>query len=201
MKRKPYKLIDENKVAERIYKTKIHGLYFVEHAVFEDERGFYAEMSIVPDLEEVIGREFRIKQVNMARSKTNVIRGMHVENWSKLVSVTGPKVFCALADVREGFATFSQVEVFWLGEAEGCLQGSLFIDRGIANSLCVTDGPIDYLYCVDELYRERDRNRDKPISLFDPKLAIDWPIKKSEMVVSARDVQGLDLHKWISQVR
>jgi dTDP-4-dehydrorhamnose 3,5-epimerase-like enzyme len=73
------------------------------------------------------------------------------------------------------------------------LSGCLFIDRGIANSVCVIDGPLDYIYCVDALYQDRDRADDVAISLFDPQLQIDWPLAKADMIISKRDSHARNL--------
>lgn len=197
MKREPYNASDEKLIEERIYRTKIDGLYFVEHSVFDDQRGYYAELSVIPDIEKVIGKRFEVKQINMAQSKTNVVRGMHAEDWNKLVTVFGGRVFCALADVRPDSDTYKQVEIFLLGEDEDCVKGSIFINKGIANSLCVQRGPIDYLYCVDELYRERDKRNDQAISVFDPVFEIEWPIERDVMILSERDRASVNLNELV----
>jgi len=73
------------------------------------------------------------------------------------------------------------------------LHGSLFIPNGIGNSLCAVKGPVDYLYYVDQLYKDRNTNGDKAISLFDPNLNIEWPIKREDMIISERDKNAVTL--------
>jgi dTDP-4-dehydrorhamnose 3,5-epimerase-like enzyme len=73
----------ENKVDDLIYKTPIEGLLFIEHAKFDDERGYYSELAHVPEIERLVGHEFKIKQLNLSHSKQHVVRGIHAENWNR----------------------------------------------------------------------------------------------------------------------
>lgn len=64
----PLYTVDEaNKVGDRIYKTGIPGLYYIDTVVHTDNRGFYREMAIIPDLEKVIGFNFHPKQLNQIK--------------------------------------------------------------------------------------------------------------------------------------
>jgi dTDP-4-dehydrorhamnose 3,5-epimerase-like enzyme len=177
----------QNQISERIYKTRIDGLYYVAHSIHPDDRGSFAELSLIPDLEKVIGFSFVTKQVNLALSKQNVCRGFHAEGWNKLVTVISGTGFSALADIRPHSSTYKQTETFVLGEDTGALKGCLFITKGIANSFCAMKSVVHYLYLVDRLYRDKDKTDEGAISLFDPQLNVDWPIQKSQMIISDRD--------------
>ena len=120
---------------------------------------------------------------------------MHAEDWKKIITVINGLAFCALADVRPESATFGQVVNFRLGFGEGGLTGSLLVEEEIANSFCVLKGPVDYVYCVDRLYSERDPKGDVAISLFDPDLKIEWPIKREAMILSERDKNSISLRQ------
>jgi dTDP-4-dehydrorhamnose 3,5-epimerase len=144
-------------------------------------------------LEAIIGYQFKIQQINQARSMENVIRGIHCENWNKLVTVTSGSCFCAIADVKKTSPTYKKTETFMLGDGDQDLSGSLFITKGLGNSLCVVKGPVDYLYAVDALYRDRDKSGDQAVSLFDPELNIEWPIKQEDMIISDRDKSAVTL--------
>lgn len=191
--RQLYQPSEEKKVGEYIYKTGFDKVFYIERPTFEDERGFFMEMANISNLEEVTGKEFVVKQVNHSRSKKNVIRGMHAEGWNKLVRVMSGKVFIALADVDPRSDGFSQVEYFKLGWGEGYLPGSLYVEQGIANSMCVVEGPSDYIYLVDRLYEERDPKGDVAVSVFDDHLGIEWPVEKDEIILSERDKKAVNL--------
>jgi dTDP-4-dehydrorhamnose 3,5-epimerase len=192
-----YTVDEKNKVSDRIYKTSIPGLYYISTFLHADERGFYREEALIPDLEDVIGSKFVIKQLNHARSVKNVIRGFHAEDWNKLVTVTHGVSLCVLADIRPESETFTKTEYILLGFGDNALPGSLFITKGIANSLCVVEAPVDYIYAVDELYRTRDSENDVAISLFDPELHVEWPIEQKDIVISERDKKTTTLRKKI----
>lgn len=185
----------ELQVIEGVFETPIKGLWYVERKHFEDERGFFAEAGHTHKLEEVSGEEFKVKQINHSQSKLNVARGMHAEDWKKMIFVTTGVSFSALADVRPESETFGKAVSFKLGFGEGALKGGLFILPGIANSVCVLKGPVEYIYLVDRLYKDRDPAGDVAVSMFDKDLAIEWPIKREEMIISDRDKEAVTLRE------
>jgi dTDP-4-dehydrorhamnose 3,5-epimerase len=187
------------KIKDGVYKTKINGLYYLEYTFNADERGFFAEVGHTHKIEAVTGEAFKIAQINHSRSNLNVVRGLHAEGWNKLTTVINGYAFSALADVRPESPTFGQVETFEFGPDNGGLKGSLYISMGIANSVCVLKAPVDYIYCVDKLYQDRDPKGDQAISLFDPDLNIAWPIAKDKMILSERDKNAVTLRQKFPQ--
>ncbi|MCA9371364.1 dTDP-4-dehydrorhamnose 3,5-epimerase family protein [Candidatus Woesebacteria bacterium] len=185
-----YQPSSENHIDRNIYKTPVDGVLYVKKTVHDDERGFFAEIARIPEIESITGEPFSIRQINHARSKTNVVRGIHAEGWNKLVFVPQGTCFCAIADVRESSPTYKFVVYFKLGKSDDALKGSLYLPSGVGNSICVLDGPVDYVYGVDRLYADRDPAGDAAISLFDPTLNIEWPIPREQMILSDRDVNG-----------
>jgi dTDP-4-dehydrorhamnose 3,5-epimerase len=188
-----YSLAPENKLSEHIYKTSLPGLLYIDNTVYEDERGFFREVSLFPELNAQLDFEFSVKQINHARSKRNVVRGMHAEYWNKLITITSGTAFCALVDIRENSDMFGKVEYITLGN--NGLKGAIFIPKGIANSVCVVEDPVDYLYFVDALYKDRDVSQDKEFSIFDADLNIEWPLKQEDMIISERDKNAPSLRK------
>lgn len=183
------------KIAEDIYKTKIDGLYFIPHHTYPDNRGFYSEVSRIPEIEAIIGKEFITKQVNHSRSNTHVVRGFHAEAWNKLITVASGKVLSVLVDIRPDSPTFGQTEKFVLGSDEEALNGAIFVTQGIANGFMVLEGPADYIYLVDALYAERDKSGDKAINLFDQDINVEWPISREQMIFSDRDANSISLRE------
>lgn len=190
-----YQPLPELEVQPGIFKTAIGGLYYLAYSFAADGRGFFAEVGHSHKIEAVTGRPFKIAQINHSRSQANVVRGLHAEGWNKLVTVINGLAFSALADVRPDSPTFAKVELFELGPDNDGLKGSLFISSGIANSVCVLKAPVDYIYCVDRLYADRDKAGDQAISLFDPDLNIPWPLDRSKMIISERDKNAVYLRQ------
>jgi len=190
-----YRPIPELNIANNIFKTSIDVLLYCSHNTHTDSRGFFSEIGRVPEVESVIGVSFPIKQISHARSIQNVIRGFHGENWAKYVQVVSGKCFSAIADVRPKSPTFMNVEIFILGIGEGTLDGSLYIPPRLGNSMCVLEGPVDYVYLFNQLYSLRDVSGDVAISLFDKDLGVEWPISKEEMIISERDKNAVTLRE------
>ena len=91
------------------------------------------------------------------------------------------------------------METFSLGIGEGARAGAIYLEKGIGNSLCVTEGPVDYVYVVDVLYADRDKSQDRAISIFDKDLAIDWPVARERMIMSERDTQTVTLRELLPE--
>lgn len=190
----------ENEVASGIFKTKIDGLFYIVRKKFIDERGYFSDITSLKNLEKAIGRVLTIKQINVAYSQTNVVRGLHAEGWNKLVTTFTGKGFSALVDIRPDSPTFKQVEYFLFepGAAKDT-DVSLYIPMGVANSICAIEGPVLYHYAVDAFYDERDPAGDKALTLFDPELNIQWPIPREQMILSQRDVDSSTLQDLLKQ--
>jgi dTDP-4-dehydrorhamnose 3,5-epimerase len=121
-------------------------------------------------------------QLNHSRSTRGALRGLHAENWEKLVYVCSGEVFIALADIRPESATFGQIDTFRVDAANPCW---IFVPRGIAHGYCVLSDVADYLYQVTAYYDGTDR---RAVAWDDPDLAVPWPI--SSPVLSERDMRN-----------
>ena len=196
----PYQPKPKDELAPNIFKTKIEGLYFLQFKKHGDDRGFFSELVKIPDLEKIVGFKFNPQQFNFSFSQQNVVRGFHAEKWNKLITATSGKAFCVIADIRPDSPTFKQTESFWIGINWSKEYGSgLFISSGLANSICMIDGPVGYIYSVDQLYEKRDKSGDVAISVFDEELNIEWPIPKEQMILSERDKKAISLQQLLEE--
>jgi dTDP-4-dehydrorhamnose 3,5-epimerase len=186
---------EELKIKDNVYKTSINGVLYINRPIYSDNRGYFSEVVKVPELEEMIDLPFNVMQVNHARSEQYVIRGIHAEGWNKFVFVISGTCFAAIVDVRPDSETFGNKEYIIMGNADNALKGCLFLPSGVGNSLCVLEGPVDYLYLVDRLYKDRDPSGDVAISVFDPDINIQWPIEKEKMIISERDTNAITLRE------
>lgn len=160
--------------------TSIAGLLILERPTFTDERGFFREVFHLDELEKVSGVKFNLAQWNHSCSKPNVIRGLHAENWNKIIYCGSGKMFTAVVDLRPESETFGKVETFILDESN---RVALFIPIGLANSVCVVgEEDVHYFYLVDDYY---DGSDTKAVLWNDPDLGIDWPVK--DPILSERD--------------
>jgi len=189
-----YNPTDQLKISENFYKTSLPGLFYFQAKKYNDERGFFSEIVKLSELEQAIGKPFPVKQVNLARSVQNTVRGMHAEGWNKFIFLSSGTAFCAIADVQPDSPTYKQTEYFKLSFDQETQVGSgLFISQGLANSVAVLEGPVNYIYLIDRPYSERNQADERSISIFDPDLKIEWPIAKEDMILSERDRQAVSL--------
>jgi dTDP-4-dehydrorhamnose 3,5-epimerase len=167
-------------MSKHIKKTTIPGLYKVTRQTFADERGFFREVFHLDELLKETGIDFKPVQWNHSLSAANVIRGLHAENWNKLIYPVTGKMFAAIVDIRPDSPTFSKVETFVFSHSE---KYALFISKGLANSICVIgDEAVNYMYLVDAYY---DGTDSTAFAWDDPDLAIQWPNKNP--IISTRD--------------
>lgn len=97
-----------------------------------------------------------------------MLRGLHAENWDKLVYVPRGEVFTALADLRPNSSSFGKTAVFRLGETSPL---TLFIPAGIAHGYHVLGDEADYVYQVTAYY---DGSDTRAVAWDDPDLAVPW---------------------------
>jgi dTDP-4-dehydrorhamnose 3,5-epimerase len=169
----------------------IEGLFIIDRSTHGDERGFFRESFRLNELEEAVGREVRLVQENHSRSRRGVLRGLHPENWEKLVYVPRGEVFVAIADVRPESPTFLKVETFTIGEHN---RVKLFLPRAVAHGFCVLSEDADYVYQVSEYYDGSDTGA---VAWNDPDLAVPWPI--TDPTLSERDIQAPTLRSLLPQ--
>lgn len=165
---------------EFVQKTSIEGLLILKRPINKDNRGFFREIFHLNEIEQTLNIQFKGVQMNHAFSKPGVLRGIHAENWNKIICPVNGQVFIAIVDIRVDSPTFGKVAGFTINnENRICL----FVSQGLANSYCIIgEQPVDYIYLVDAYYDNKDT---RAIAWDDPDLAIDWPIKNP--IISERD--------------
>ncbi len=167
-------------MSDFIKKTSLKDLLILKRVTHTDERGFFRELFHKDELEQMAGTKFDGVQMNHSYSKPGVIRGIHAEQWNKIIYPVSGQVFIAIVDIRPDSPTFSKVETFNIDENNRI---GLFIPNGLANSLCVTGSQaVDYIYLVDAYYNGSDT---RAIAWNDPDLNIKWPVENP--IISERD--------------
>jgi dTDP-4-dehydrorhamnose 3,5-epimerase len=185
---------------------KIDGLFIIERDTFEDFRGFFRETFRMSELAEALGHVPTFVQENHSRSRKGVLRGLHAENWEKLIYVPHGRVFTAVADIRPDSRTFGVVETFELGrwgdasEAPELELGQtraqkqdatllkVYLPRAVAHGFCVLSDEAEYVYQVTEYFQ----GAPTPAVIWnDPDLAIPWPL--SDPILSPQDQGNLTL--------
>jgi dTDP-4-dehydrorhamnose 3,5-epimerase len=148
---------------------RLQGVVVLERRTFPDDRGYFRESFRLSDLEAALGEAPTFLQGNHARSNKGVLRGLHAENWSKLVYAAHGEAFVALADLRPDSPTFGLSESYLLGESNAL---TLFVPRGVAHGYYVLSDSLDYTYLATSYY---DGSDTRAVAWDDPDLAVAWP--------------------------
>lgn len=168
----------------KIIETPLPGLLIIEPSVFEDKRGYFFE-TYQQQRYTGAGINSVFIQNNESKSGRGVVRGLHYQlepyAQAKLVRVVQGTVFDVAVDLRKGSPTFGK----WYGLELNCnAKNQLFIPRGFAHGFSVLSETAIFTYNCDNVY---NRETERAINAFDPKLKIDWQLDKSEQIVSEKD--------------
>ena len=120
----------------KVTKASIEGLYIIEPAVHEDDRGYFIETYNQRDMEEV-GLNMKFVQDNQSMSVKGVLRGLHFQkenSQAKLVRVVKGEVFDVAVDLRPGSKTYGKWEGVILSEEN---KKMFMIPRGFAHGFLV----------------------------------------------------------------
>ena len=163
-------------------RLSIPDVILVEPNSFSDDRGFFFESYKESDfLSNGIDKKF--VQDNFSHSVYGVIRGLHFQKTpkaqAKLVTVLKGKIFDVAVDIRKNSPTYGK----WVSEIlSGDTHNLLYVPEGFAHGFCVISDDADVLYKVSNEYSQE---HERSIIWNDPKLDIQWPIKKP--IISNKD--------------
>src|SRR5262245_36564295 len=121
--------------------TKIKGVLIIKRPVFGDERGFFQEIYRKKDLEKKLGYEFNPVQGNHSRSTKNVLRGIHIAPWDKLVTVLKGEIQQVVVDLREDSETFKQYVSVNISENN---RVAVFVPKNCGNAFLIKSDEADY---------------------------------------------------------
>ena len=153
--------------------TKIEGCWLIEGKRFFDNRGFFQEMYS----DRGLTKKPHWKQVNWSQSKPDVVRGVHVAPFQKLVTCVSGHIFDVVIDLRRESDTFYQWEGF---ELNGNTPSQVLIPPGCGHGFFART-LATVIYMQDDVYaagKEKDWHwRSLPIL---------WP-RAREYVLSDKD--------------
>ncbi len=165
----------------KVRPTRVPGLLHATLDVHGDSRGWFKEAWQREKLVALGVPDLQVVQANVSyNAERGVTRGIHAEPWDKWVSLAHGTAFAAIVDLRDG-PTRGTVETFELTPAD-----ALYVPRGCGNSYCTLTPDVVYSYLVDDHWSPEATYT--LVNLFDPDLAIDWPVPREEMVISDKDV-------------
>ena len=163
-------------------RLSIPDVILIEPQSFSDDRGFFFESFKESDFFSN-GIDKNFVQDNFSHSVNGVIRGLHFQKapkaQAKLVTVLKGKIFDVAVDIRKNSPTYGK----WVSEIlSDDTHNLLYVPEGFAHGFCVISDEADVHYKVSNEYSQE---HERSIIWNDPKLNIEWPIKKP--IISNKD--------------
>jgi dTDP-4-dehydrorhamnose 3,5-epimerase len=163
-----------------VRETVIPGFYEIDLAVHGDNRGWFKENYQREKMEALGLPHFEIVQNNFSfNAEAGVTRGLHAEPWEKFISIANGRIFGAWVDLRKG-PSFGKTLTLEITPGK-----AVFVPRGVANGYQTLEQNITYTYLVNEHWSPETAYTF--VNLFDPELAIAWPIAKGQAIISDKD--------------
>jgi dTDP-4-dehydrorhamnose 3,5-epimerase len=165
--------------------TAIEAVKIIIPDAFTDCRGTFSETHNKTRFAEA-GIELDFVQDNQSFSlRAGTVRGLHFQSFpkaqNKLVRVLRGRALDVAVDLRRTSNTYGQ----WVAEelsAENRKQ--MLVPIGFAHGFCTLEPNTEVFYKVTEYYSPEN---DFGVAWNDPQLAIDWPVKPAEAILSDRD--------------
>ena len=152
----------------------------------QDNRGHFEEQFRLSELQNQLGIDFEVKQVNQSSSSKGVIRGIHFttgfHGQAKYVSCPSGSIWDVVVDLRTNSPSYGN----WFADVLSAENGkSMYIPEGLGHAFLALeeDSMVNYL-CSTEYHAERD----KTLNPFSSTLAISF-----EEVMARHGIQNFIL--------
>jgi dTDP-4-dehydrorhamnose 3,5-epimerase len=174
--------------------TKLKGVFILKPNVFNDERGFFFE-SYSKNRMKAAGFDIDFVQDNHSRSKKNVIRGLHFQDYRapqiRLVRCTVGEIWDVVVDMRVGSPTLGQ----WMGfQLSADNRHQLLIPPEFAHGFAAISDVAEVQYkCSNHHKPEAER----VLAWDDPRVGIVWPVRDG--ILSQKDrTNGASFEEYLS---
>ena len=154
---------------------------------FGDARGTFSETWNAARFAEH-GIKLNFVQDNQSWSApAGTVRGLHFQSTpkaqDKLVRVLRGRILDVAVDLRRASPTYGK----WVAEELSAQnRKQLLVPVGFAHGFCTLEPDTEVLYKVTDFYSPAN---DFGIAWDDPDLAISWPVRKSDAVLSDKDTR------------
>jgi dTDP-4-dehydrorhamnose 3,5-epimerase len=170
-----------------VKKLSLPGLIQLTPRLFSDARGYFIE-TYNENAFRAAGVTTTFVQDNQSYSAgRGTVRGLHFQlppaAQAKLVRVLQGSVYDVAVDLRIGSPTYGRWEGVTLTAHDG---EQLFVPRGFAHAFCTLEPDTVVAYKVDDFYSPA---QDSGLIWNDPTLAIDWPVRPGDAVLSDKDLK------------
>lgn len=170
----------------KVEETGLPGVLLLTPKIYRDNRGAFQETWNLRTVQEA-GLPTTWVQDNFSISKKNVLRGIHyqiTQPQGKLVRVTHGAVLDVAVDLRRSSPAFGRHVAVELSGDNGKM---LWIPAGFGHAFLVLSETAGFAYKVTDYYSPTG---ERTILWSDPALAIEWPVKAEDAIVSDKDGKG-----------
>ncbi len=187
----------------KFHKIPIEGARLIELKKDGDPRGFFARVFCEREFGKA-GLETRFVQMNNSvSSKKGTLRGLHYQlppaAEVKVVRAIAGAVFDVIVDLRADSPSFRR----WFGaDLTDDNRLMMYVPRGCAHAILTLTDDAEALYLVSAHYSPQ---HERGIRYDDPSLAIEWPIKPTEITEKDRtwpdlnsEFHGLELMRGLA---
>ena len=162
----------------------IDGVWEFTPKLRPDDRGVFLESFKGSVLEEAIGHEFTLQQMNISVSRVGTVRGVHFAlvppGQAKYVQCFSGRILDVVVDIRVGSPTFGQWDAVELDDEN---RRGLYIAEGLGHAFCALSDSATVGYLCSTPYSP---GREFGIHPLDPALGLPWP-SGAESVLSEKD--------------
>ena len=170
------------------------GLYTLEPAVFQDQRGYFFE-SYNREKFRREGLDLTFVQDNQSKSQKGVLRGLHFQNppfaQGKLVQVIKGAVLDVAVDIRKNSPTYGQYLAIELSEENKLM---MYIPEGFAHGFLTLRDETIFSYKCTNFYSPE---HEAAIRWDDQQLNINWNVVHP--IVSEKDQRAMTFAEFKTQ--
>lgn len=173
----------------KLQKTEIKDCVVVRMDRHEDHRGFFQEFyqkdkyATLPASDGLsvhsLNKEW--KQANWSQSQKNVIRGIHIAPYAKLVTCVSGAIYDVAVDFREDSSTYGKWFGKWLRADD---PEQMFIPAGCGHGFMAVTDQTSVVYLQDAVFKS---GVEQSINCFDPSVGIEWPMANPDYIISEKD--------------
>jgi dTDP-4-dehydrorhamnose 3,5-epimerase len=154
---------------------------------FGDTRGFFSETFNARGFAEAGINQPFVQDNQSLSARRGTLRGLHCQIapsvQGKLVRVVKGAVWDVAVDIRHGSPTYGKF-VSAVLSAENWAQ--LWVPGGFLHGFCTIEADTEVIYKVTAGY---DRDAERGVLWNDPDLALPWPVRADEAVLSEKDAR------------
>lgn len=184
---------------KKINDTIINDCKIIECNRYFDDRGQFQELFEENKYKEIISQQdqsiehgiykTRWKQANWSVSKKNVLRGIHVANYAKLVTCVSGKIWDFVVDFRKKSPTFLQYVGVELSASEN---KQIFVPSGCGHGFVSLEENSSVVYLQTDTFAKFG---EKTVSYCDSSLNIKYP--GENWIISERDLNAISVDEYL----